>query len=202
MLDTPMRRLIDPPLNRAGRALAARGVTADAMTLAGLAAGLVAALLIAAGAGAAALVPLGLGRLADGLDGAVARATRRSDFGGYLDITCDFRLLRRVPARLRVARPGCEWAGRGVSADQLLRQRRELSLAMPSSPKSAGSKRGRRARSRFISARASLKGTETILFFAALCVWPSAFAPLGIGFGALCLVTALARVLLARRTFG
>ena len=46
-----------------------------------------------------------------------------------------------------------------------------------------------------------LEGTETILFFVLLCLWPWAFAPLAWGFGALCLVTALARVMLARRVF-
>jgi hypothetical protein len=47
-----------------------------------------------------------------------------------------------------------------------------------------------------------LEGSETILFFAALCLWPLAFAPLAWAFGGLCLVTAGARVLLARRVFG
>jgi hypothetical protein len=46
-----------------------------------------------------------------------------------------------------------------------------------------------------------LEGTETVLFFVALCLWPAWFAPLAWGFGALCLVTAAARVLLARRVF-
>ncbi|MEL7274379.1 MAG: hypothetical protein AAGK33_13200, partial [Pseudomonadota bacterium] len=34
---------------------------------------------------------------ADGLDGAVARATRKTDFGGYLDITCDFLFYGAIP---------------------------------------------------------------------------------------------------------
>jgi hypothetical protein len=46
-----------------------------------------------------------------------------------------------------------------------------------------------------------LEGTETIGLFVVLCVWPAWFAPLGWGFGALCLVTALARVVLARQVF-
>jgi len=36
-------------------------------------------------------------RLLDGLDGAVARATRPTDFGGYLDITCDYIFYLAVP---------------------------------------------------------------------------------------------------------
>ena len=47
-----------------------------------------------------------------------------------------------------------------------------------------------------------MEGTETILCFVILVLWPAAFAPLAWVFGALCLVTATARVLLAARTFG
>ena len=46
-----------------------------------------------------------------------------------------------------------------------------------------------------------LEGTETIAFFVALCLWPGGFAPLAWGFGALCFVTAVSRVLLARKVF-
>jgi hypothetical protein len=46
-----------------------------------------------------------------------------------------------------------------------------------------------------------LEGSETIAFFAVICLWPSLFAPLSWGFGALCLITAAARVALARRVF-
>ena len=97
MLDAVMRPLIDPVLNRQGRRLARAGISADAVTLAGLALGLAAAALIALGHPGWALLPLLLGRLADGLDGAVARATHTSDFGGYLDIVSDFLVYGAVP---------------------------------------------------------------------------------------------------------
>ena len=97
MLDAMMRPLIDPVLNRQGRRLARAGISADAVTLAGLALGLAAAALIALGQPGWALLPLLLGRLADGLDGAVARATHTSDFGGYLDIVSDFLVYGAVP---------------------------------------------------------------------------------------------------------
>lgn len=46
-----------------------------------------------------------------------------------------------------------------------------------------------------------LEGTETIAFFVALCLWPVWFAPLAWVFGGLCFVTAVSRVLLARKVF-
>ncbi|MEY4872723.1 MAG: hypothetical protein RLZZ563_2053, partial [Pseudomonadota bacterium] len=47
-----------------------------------------------------------------------------------------------------------------------------------------------------------LEGTETIGFFVLICLWPGSFAPLAFIFAALCFVTAVSRVLLARRVFG
>lgn len=97
MFDASVRELIDPSQNRMGRGLAKRRVTADAVTLAGLVLWLVAAAMIAGGAGALALFPLLTSRLADGLGGAVARAARRTDFGGYLDISSDFLFNGAIP---------------------------------------------------------------------------------------------------------
>ena len=110
MLDAAARRLIDPVLNRWGRALAQRGVQADAVTLAGLALGLLAALLIGLGHPGAALLPLLASRLADGLDGAIARATQRTDFGGYFDITADFLFYGAVPLGFVLADPAANGA--------------------------------------------------------------------------------------------
>ena len=74
MLDARFRSLIDPPLNAVGRALAALGVGADHVTFLGLVFGLSAALTVAAGWFWTALALIALNRIADGLDGAVARA--------------------------------------------------------------------------------------------------------------------------------
>jgi hypothetical protein len=46
-----------------------------------------------------------------------------------------------------------------------------------------------------------LEGTETILFFALLCLVPGAFAPLACVFGVLCFATALSRGLMAYHRF-
>ncbi|KDB03522.1 hypothetical protein U879_11590, partial [Defluviimonas sp. 20V17] len=105
MLDAPLRRVIDPPLDILGRALAKTGVSADTVTILGLITGLLAALAIALGAPHLALWLVLLSRLADGLDGAVARATTRTDFGGYLDITADFLFYGAVPLAFVIANP-------------------------------------------------------------------------------------------------
>ena len=90
MFDSHLRPLIDPPLNQIGKALAGLGLGANAVTLIGLGFGLMAAIMISVGLSHLALIPLLIGRLADGLDGAVARHRGKTDFGGYLDLFCDF----------------------------------------------------------------------------------------------------------------
>jgi phosphatidylglycerophosphate synthase len=89
MLDPLMRRLIDPPLDRVGRRLVAAGISANAVTVVGFGVGALAIPCLAAQWYGAALAAILVNRLADGLDGAVARHTTLSDFGGYLDIVCD-----------------------------------------------------------------------------------------------------------------
>ena len=97
MLDRLLRPLIDPPLNASGRFLARLGVSADQITLVGALIGAAAGAAAATGAFLLCLGLVVLNRLFDGLDGAVARATRRSDLGGYLDIVGDYVFYVAVP---------------------------------------------------------------------------------------------------------
>jgi hypothetical protein len=99
-------------------------VGADALTVAGLAAGLAGAGLVALDRLGAALALVALSRALDGLDGSVARASRPTDRGGFLDITCDFASTGRCrwPSR---ARPRPRAPRRGAAL-RLLRERRHL----------------------------------------------------------------------------
>ncbi len=196
MLDAAARRLIDPPLNRAGRALAARGVGADAVTLAGLAFGLAAAAAIAGGAPGWALVPLLASRLLDGLDGAVARATRRTDFGGYLDIWCDFVFYGAVPFAFALLDPANALAAAFLLLTFYVNGTSFLGYAIQAEKRlMATTDQGLKS---FYYSRGLLEGTETILFFVLLCLVPQHFVPLAAAFGLLCLATAIGRVLRAR----
>ena len=95
MIDAPLRRLLEVPLDWAARALDVRWVTPDGLTLTGLAVG------VLSGAAAAfqfwplALVLWLFSRFFDGIDGALARLRRSgapeaSGAGGVLDIIADF----------------------------------------------------------------------------------------------------------------
>jgi CDP-alcohol phosphatidyltransferase len=106
MFDARFRPLIDPPLNAAGRWLAARGLSANALTIMGLIVGLAAAVAISRRAYALAVALIIVNRILDGLDGAVARVRGPSDFGGYLDSLCDFAFYVAVPLGFALATPG------------------------------------------------------------------------------------------------
>lgn len=200
MLDAAARRLIDPPLNRLGRGMAARGWTANGVTLVGLALGLLAAAVIALGAPGLALVPLLASRVADGLDGAVARATRKTDFGGYLDIAADFLFYGAVPLGFVMLDPADNGvAGAFLLASFYFNGTSFLGYAI------MAEKRGITTEAQGIKSlyysNGLLEGTETIVFFVVLCVFPAAFAPLAWVFGGLCYLTAALRIYGASKLF-
>jgi phosphatidylglycerophosphate synthase len=201
MLDGMMRGVIDTPLNEGGRWLAARGATANAVTLVGLGFGLVAAWMVAAGwSGAVVAVFLLASRLADGLDGAVARVRGRTDLGGFLDIVCDFTFYGAVPLAFVLRDP----AENGVVGAFLLfsfyvNAATFLGYAILAS-KHGMETQTRGQKSLYFTA-GLMEGTETILFFLTIVLWPTAFVPLAWMFGGLCVVTAIARLILAHRVF-
>ncbi|MBB4265283.1 CDP-alcohol phosphatidyltransferase family protein [Roseospira visakhapatnamensis] len=200
MLDACLRPWIDGPLTAAGRGLAARGVTADGLTLAAFVVGLLAVPALAAGWFAVALGLILLNRVLDGLDGAVARATRPTDWGAYLDIVCDFAFYGAVPLGFALADPAVNalpaaalllsFIGTGSTflAHAILAERHGLTTRA----------RGRKS---MYHLGGLMEGTETIVFLVAFCLWPTGFPVLAWIMAGLCVVSAMGRVLLTARTF-
>ncbi len=201
MLDGMIRGVIDPPLNRGGTWLAARGASADAVTLIGLVLGLVAAALLAFGqSGLVVVLPLLASRLADGLDGAVARARGKTDFGGYLDIVCDFVFYAAIPLAFVLHDPAANGAaGAFLLLSFYVNGASFLGYAVLAAKR--GMETSSRGEKSLYFTAGLLEGSETIGFFLLLALWPASFSPAAWIFGGLCLITALARVLLARRVF-
>ncbi|MEM7318520.1 MAG: CDP-alcohol phosphatidyltransferase family protein [Pseudomonadota bacterium] len=201
MFDAKIRPLIDPYLNAYGLRIARYRVSANQVTLIGLGLGLTSAVLIGCGYTLWALLPMLLSRLADGLDGAVARASQPTDFGGYLDITCDFLFYGAVPLAFVWLDP----AANGVAGAFLL-----LTFYVNGASflgfSILAEKRRMQSTARGVKTLyftgGLLEGTETIVFLVAICLLPGWFAPMALVFGALCLVTAGSRILLAAKMFG
>jgi len=200
MFDSRIRKIIDQPLNRLGRSAAELGMSANDVTLIGLGLGVVSAIMIALGWTTLALVPLLLGRLADGLDGAVARATQTSDFGGYLDISADFLFYGLVPMAFVFQDPAAHGAaGAFLLTSFYFNGASFLGYAI------MAEKRGIETKARGIKSlyysNGLLEGAETIVFFVILCLFPAAFVPLAWVFGILCFATATMRIYGASQLF-
>jgi phosphatidylglycerophosphate synthase len=200
MLDAPVRRLIDPPLNLLGGKLARRGVKADVVTLIGLGFGLMTAGFILAGWMGFALLALLLSRLADGLDGAIARAGGRTDFGGFLDVVADFLFYGLVPLAFVLADPGVNGAaGAFLLTSFYFNGASFLGFAILAE-KRAMTTSAQGLKSLYFS-NGLLEGTETIGLFVLLCLFPAHFPVLAWIFGSLCFLSGILRVLAARNLF-
>ena len=192
MLDRAARRLVDPPLERLASLCVERRIGANTVTLMGFGFGLVAMLLAANQHYLPALILVGLNRIADGLDGAVARRTRPTDLGGYLDIVLDFIFYAGFVLAFAVADPA-----RGVAAAFLIFSfvgtgTSFLAFAIFAAKRGIGMEgKG------FHYLSGLTEGTETILLFIFVCLFPAAFVPAAWIFGALCWATTFGRIMTA-----
>lgn len=199
MLDARLRPLIDPPLNRAGAALARAGVTANALTFTGLALGLGGAVAIAFGHIGWGLALIIANRLADGLDGAVARARGPSDLGGYFDIVADFAFYVSVPVGFGLLAPANTLPALVLVASFVLTGVSFLAFAVIAAKRGATTEaHGKKS---FFYSTGLAEGAETILVFSAMCLWPAGFALLAYGYAALCVLTVFQRSAMALAAF-
>ena len=201
MLDRQMLALSKPAVDFLARKLAEAGVTAIQVSLTGFGFGVLAALLIAADEIGWAILPLLLNRLCDGLDGAVARRGTPTDLGAFLDITLDFFFYAGVPLAFAWCDPArnalaaatllAAFIGTGVTflAYAIMAEKRgEKSTAYPSKA--------------FYYLGGLTEGFETVVCFAAMCLWPQHFPLIAYLYAALCCVTILTRMAAGWQRFG
>lgn len=200
MLDTLMRPLIDRPLNAAGRELARRGASANAVTMTGLGAGLLAAGAIALQIYALAFALIVINRILDGLDGAVARATTTTDSGGYLDIVVDYVFYGSVPLAFAIADPAANaLPAAALLASFCLTSASFLAFAIIAAKRNIETTaHGRKS---FFYSTGIVEGTETIAVFLIMAALPDSFPLLAWIFSALCVVTAIQRSAFALKSF-
>ena len=200
MFDARLRPLIDPPLNAIGAGLARAGVSANMVTLAGLVPGLAAAVAIANGQFLVGLGLILLNRLLDGLDGAVARARGPSDFGGYLDILADFIFYTAVPVGFGFAASANALPALLLVASFTLTGISFLAFAVMAAKR--GEETSAHGTKSFFYSTGLAEGTETIICFFAMCLWPQHFPMIALVYAALCVLTVVQRTAGAWRRFG
>ncbi|MBI1238334.1 MAG: CDP-alcohol phosphatidyltransferase family protein [Alphaproteobacteria bacterium] len=188
MLDAALRPWIDPPLAVAARQAIRLGLTADGATALGFVIGIGAVPFIAAEHYGPAAGLILLSRFFDGLDGAIARQTRITDRGGFLDISLDFIGYALIVFAFALARPDANalaaafllfsFMGTGATF---------LAFAVVATKRGVTSDlRGAKS---FYYLGGLTEGTETIAAFLLACALPDAFPWIAIVFGVMCLVT-------------
>ncbi len=200
MLDGSARKLIDPSLMRLAGTLKRIGVTPNQVTIAGFVIGLAAAGAIAWHWYLAGLVLLLISRLADGLDGSLAKQTQTSDFGGYLDIVLDFAFYGAIPLAFILANPGQNaLAGATLILSFYVNGASFLAYASIAEKRKLNSN-ARGTKSIYFTTGLA-EATETLAVFALACLFPAWFPVLAWVFAAICFYTALARIMQARAEF-
>lgn len=190
------RRVLAPP----ARMLFAAGIGADTITLAGFVVGLAACAAAMLQIYWLALLLLLLNRLADGLDGAVARLSEPTDRGAFLDIALDFWFYSLFPMSFAIADPQANalaaavlvttFVGTGSSflAFSIIAEKRGLASA--------------EYPSKGIYYLGGLtEGAETIAVLIAFCLFPRAFPYIAWVYAVLCSITTLTRWLAGWQMF-
>ena len=197
MLDAYLQTYLQRPFSALGRNLSVWQIRANTVTLIGFGVGLVAIPCLATQHYGWALALIGFNRFCDGLDGAMARIQGPTDFGGYLDIVCDFIFYAGVVWGMSLARPqDASWAAlllfsfmgtaSAFLAYAILVAKRGL-FKPQALPKA------------FYYLGGLTEGTETIALLVFFCLFPHWFMPAALVFSVLCWITTLTRILGARR---
>ena len=141
-----------------------------------------------------AVVILLINRFCDGLDGALARFKESTDAGGFLDITLDFLFYSAVVFGFALADPATNalaavflifsFIGTGSSF---------LAFAVMAAKQKIESIHFPQKSLYYLGGLT--EGTETILFYLSMCLFPQAFVWLAYLFGTLCWITTITRII-------
>jgi phosphatidylglycerophosphate synthase len=193
MLDRVLNIVLQRPLKHLASGLIVIGLRANQVTWVGFAIGLTALPLIVIGHTHWALLSIALNRLADGLDGAMARQTRPTDLGAFLDISLDFLFYASIPLAFVLAEP----ARNGLSGAVLLYSFIGTIctfLAFAALAEKRGTTSTAYPDKGFYYLGGLTESTETIAVFVLMCLVPVWFSVLAYGFAALCALTTVMRL--------
>lgn len=197
MYDSKLRPLIDPPLNWFARRLRRFPVTADQITVAGLVVAALAALAIIFGAFAFALLAILVNRLADGLDGALARQRGPTPLGGFLDIVCDFLFYGAIPLAFALHDPDRNALASAVLLTSFYANGATF-LAFAAVAKGLDLTTEAQGKKTIYYFAGLAEGAETIAVFCLMVIWPQHFVVFALAFALVCFVSAGARILAVR----
>ncbi|PID62065.1 MAG: hypothetical protein CSB44_04825 [Gammaproteobacteria bacterium] len=193
MLDRHIVPRLRQPLARLAMRAEARGITANQITMAGFLVGMLSVPAIAFGMSLPALLLLALNRLADGIDGELARRQGATDAGAFLDITLDFIFYAAFPLGFAFMNPAANALPAAVLVASFMGTGASF-LAFALKAEQRGIEHPDFGYKGFYYLDGLAEGSETILCFALMCLFPAAFAWLAWGFAAICVLTAINRL--------
>jgi len=191
MLDHRIKKIIHPIMSVLAN-LIPRQISANTITLFGFAVGVMVVPLLWLNMYSTAMAVILVNRIFDGLDGAVARRYGPTNLGGYLDITCDFIFYSVVIMGFALATP----ENNGLAAAFLIFSfigTGSSFLAFAIAAEKQGISSDTHGLKMFYYLGGLTEGTETILFFVIICVFPEYFPLLAVVFGSICWITVLGR---------
>ncbi len=194
MLDRWTLKLCSPVLHHTAILLHRTGVTATGITVLGFAFGMLSVPLLAYKLYIPALVVILFNRIADGLDGQLARLGSPTDRGAFLDITLDFIFYGAVPLGFALADPGQNGLAATVLIFSFIASGSSF-LAFGIMAAKNGLTSDLYPHKGFYYLAGLAEGTETILFFCLFFLLPSFFPVLAYIFSFFCLLSAAIRVI-------
>lgn len=193
MLDRWSIQLLRTPLDRVAKRLKKSGCSPDQISFVGFVVGMGSLPALYLHMYWLALICILLNRIGDGLDGALARMTKTSDAGGFLDIVLDFIFYSSVVLGFAVAAP----EKNGLAAAFLLftfvgTGSSFLAFAIMAEKRGIENVVYPQKGIYYLSGLA--EGTETLVCFVMFCLFPSYFPLLAYVFATVCLITMVTRV--------
>lgn len=193
MLDRWALKMVAKPLHLAASSFKNWGWKADWVTLGAFCVGLGVLPALYLRMYWLALFCIAVNRIGDGIDGTLARMTRVSDSGGYLDIVCDFIFYGAVVLGFGLADP----QNNSMAAATLL----FTFIGTGSSFLAFAIMAERRGVENIVYPQKGIyylggltEGTETLMCLVLFCLLPDHFVLLAYGFASFCLVTAVSRL--------
>lgn len=201
MLDSKIRPLIDPPLDKMARFIVTKGISANRLTLAGLILCVPLFYALYTQNYMPALVLVALNRLTDGLDGPVARHSAKgaTNFGGYCDIVSDFVFYSGFVFFYTLGAPDHALYGAFLLFSFFGSATSFLTYAVMAEKN--GLQTQQQGRKSFFYMAGLAEGSETIIAFILICLFPVYFPAIAVIFGIMCWLTALGRAYSAYREF-
>ncbi len=200
MLDSYIRPFIDKPLNIIGKKVASFCLSANSITLLGFIMGIIAIISIYFAQYKIAIIFICLNRLCDGIDGAVARHIGLSDFGGFLDIVCDFLIYSGVIFAFGMANDEHLFYSSFLVFSFIGPISSFLAYAIIATKNQINT--DTRGKKSFHYLGGICEGTETAAVLILSCLMPENFAIICITYGILCWITTIGRVYNAWQDFG